>query len=208
MRNIKHHKAFTLVEILIAMSLTVLVGGILFLLQSTGMSTVRKGTSQLIMTSEVRNKMELISSDIRTARDVLEVRPNYLRLRTYKHSSDAYYTGDSALVTVTYELEKTENRDILWRTVGRNNPVRLIYLESIDEQIFTPYFEYPDRESPTGWRFFPFNMDVNDSVQRNRISFFRLRLRFKHMNETAVLDTSVHMRPASSIIRQPNWKFR
>ena len=49
---------FTLVEILMGMSLTVLVGGILYLMQSTGISTVNKGATKLLLTSEVRNKME------------------------------------------------------------------------------------------------------------------------------------------------------
>ncbi|HPW60252.1 MAG TPA: prepilin-type N-terminal cleavage/methylation domain-containing protein, partial [Candidatus Rifleibacterium sp.] len=51
-------QGFTLVELLMGMSLTLLVGGVLYLMQSTGMSTVRKGTSQLLLTSEIRNKME------------------------------------------------------------------------------------------------------------------------------------------------------
>ena len=67
----KRNKGFTLVELLMGMSLTILVAGILYLMQSTGVSTVNKGATQLMLTSEVRNKMELIVRDIRNAKEIL-----------------------------------------------------------------------------------------------------------------------------------------
>ena len=59
MKAFRTGRGFTLVEVLLGMSLTVLVGGVLYLMQTTGMSTVQKGTSQLLLNSEIRNKMAL-----------------------------------------------------------------------------------------------------------------------------------------------------
>lgn len=202
------HRAFTLVELLLGMTLTVLVGGVIFLLQSTGMSTVRKGTSQLMLTSEIRNKMERVVADLRSAKEILEVRPDSIKIRTYKFIPGAGTTGDDALVTVTYEVERGGRQDILWRTVNRDNPVKMLSLDRIGAEVFFPYFETPDKASPTGWKYELYNMNINDTGQRERISFFRIQLSFKNANETAVLTTSAHLRPASSRIRQPNWKFR
>ena len=52
----KKYSGFTLIELLLGMSLTVLVGGILYLMQSTGMATVKKGATKLFLTSKVRIK--------------------------------------------------------------------------------------------------------------------------------------------------------
>jgi len=204
----KNNKAFTLVELLLAMSLTILVGGILYLMQSTGMSTVKKGTTQLLLTSEIRNNMERMVADIRNSKEVLEVKPDSIKLRVYKYTPEKPEPGEDALVTITYELEKVGRRHVLWRTENRENPLKLMSLEQIDDKIFFPYFESYDKASAVGWSYFPFDMISNDSGQRKKISFIQIRLKFIQQSESAELVTSANLRPATSIIRQPSWKFR
>jgi hypothetical protein len=206
MKKIK--QGFTLVELLMGMSLTILIGGILYLIQSTGVSTVNKGATQLLLTSEVRNKMEHIIRDIRNAKEVLEVKPDYLKLRTYKYSLDNQEPGEDALVTVEYEVERNEKRHILWRNENRENPTKLLTFEKINSDIFKPYYELNSEESPIGWMYYPFDMVSNDSWQRSRISFIRVVLNFSQGKEKATLATSATLRPASSRIRQPFWKLR
>ena len=206
--NNKKKQGFTLVEVLMGMSLTVLVGGILYLMQSTGISTVNKGATKLLLTSEVRNKMELIVEDIRNAKEVLEVKPDYLKIRTYKYSIDKQEPGEDALVTVEYEVERNEKRHTLWRNENRENPKKLLTFEKIDQNIFKPYFELKTEESQTGWMYYPFDMISNDSWQRSRISFIKVLLSFTQGKEKASLSTSATLKPALSRIRQPNWKLR
>ncbi len=201
-------KAFTLVELLMGMSLTILVAGILYLMQSTGVSTVNKGATQLLLTSEVRNKMEIIIKDLRNAKEILEIKPDYLKLRTYKYTIDKQDPGEDALVTVEYEVERTPKRNVLWRSENRENPDRLLTFDEINSDIFKPYFELNNEESETGWRYYPYDMVSNDSWQRTRISFVRVLLKFKQGKEEAALQTSVTLKPAMSRIRQPNWKLR
>ena len=204
----KLKQGFTLVELLMGMSLTILIGGILYLMQSTGVSTVNKGATQLLLTSEVRNKMEHIIRDIRNAKEVLEVKPDYLKLRTYKYSLDNQEPGEDALVTVEYEVERNEKRHILWRNENRENPTKLLTFEKINSDIFKPYYELNSEESPIGWMYYPFDMVSNDSWQRSRISFIRVVLNFSQGKEKATLATSATLKPASSRIRQPFWKLR
>ncbi len=205
----KHNnKAFTLVELLMGMSLTILVGGILYLMQSTGVSTVNKGATQLLLTSEVRNKMEHIVRDLRNAKEVLDIKPDYIKLRTYKYSIDKPEPGEDALVTVEYEVERNPRRNILWRSENRENPTKLLTLEKIGEEIFKAYYEANEENSPTGWQYFPFDMISNDSWQRQRITFIKVLLNFKQGKEEATLVTSATLRPASMRIRQPFWKLR
>lgn len=208
MKTIQPKTGFTLVELLLGMSLTILVGGVLYLMQSTGMSTVKKGTSQLMMTSEIRNKMERIVADIRNSKEILEIKPDSIKLRSYKYSEEKPEPGEDALVTIQYEVERSDKRHILWRTENRENPIKMLSLENIGNQIFQPYYEAYDQASPTGWSYYPFDMVSNDSGQRAKISLIKIQLTFRQQNESSVLVTSVNLRPASSRIRQTNWKFR
>ncbi len=204
----KKKPGFTLVELLLGMSLTILVGGILHLMQSTGMSTVRKGTSQLLLTSEIRNKMERMVSDLRNAKEIIEIKPDLLKMRCYKYSAEKPDPGEDALVTVTYEVERGGRQHVMWRTENRENPVKMIGVEKIGERLFQPFYEGHDPASPVGWSLYPFDMVSNDSGQRARISMIRINLDFKQQGESASLVTSVSLRPAATRIRQPNWKFR
>jgi len=206
----KHSKrqGFTLVELLMGMSLTLLVGGVLYLMQSTGMSTVRKGTSQLLLTSEIRNKMERMVADLRNAKEILEVKPDSIKMRCYKYSPEKPEPGEDALITVSYEIEREGRQQVMWRIENRDNPVKMLSLDRIGEKLFQPFFEAHDQASPTGWSFYPFDMVSNDSGQRARISLIRITLDFKQQGESASLVTSVALRPAATRIRQPNWKFR
>ena len=202
------HKGFTLVEVLLGMSLTVLVGGILYLMQSTGMSTVQKGTSQLLINSEIRNKMERIASDLRNSKEILDIKPDMIKMRCYKYSLEKPEPGEDALVTVSYEVERGEKQHVLWRTENRENPIKMLALDKIGEGIFQPFYEGHDPASPVGWSFYPFDMISNDSGQRQRISLIKVKLDFSQQRESAAVVTSVNLRPASTRIRQPNWKFR
>lgn len=201
-------KGFTLIEVLIAMSLTVLIGGVLYLLQSTGSSTVIKGTSQLIMASEIRNTMEMIVNDIRNSKEVLDIEPDMIKIRTYKYSLEKPDPGEDSLVTVTYEVEREGRHNTLWRTENRSNPIKMLAMDKINKGLFTPLYEVYDKGSPSGWSYLPFDMVSNDSGQRQKISMIRLKLDFVHLRDKSVVITSVNLRPAMSRLRQPNWKYR
>ncbi|KAF1081029.1 MAG: hypothetical protein GQF41_2843 [Candidatus Rifleibacterium amylolyticum] len=208
MSHTSKKRAFTLVEVLLGMSLTVLVGGILYLMQTTGMSTVQKGTSQLLLNSEIRNKMERITSDLRNSKEILEIKPDLVKMRCYKYSATNPDPGEDALITVTYEIERDEKQHVLWRTENRENPVKMLSLDKIGEDVFQPFYEGHDPASPVGWSYYPFDMISNDSGQRQRISLIKIKLDLSHQRESAVVVTSVSLRPAATRIRQPNWKFR
>ncbi|MEW6711194.1 MAG: hypothetical protein AB1403_15310 [Candidatus Riflebacteria bacterium] len=200
--------AFTLVELLLGMSLTILVGGVLYLMQSTGMSSVKKGATQLLLTSEIRNNMERMVADIRNSKEVLEIKPDMIKLRVYKFEPEKPEPGEDALVTVTYELEKIGRQTVMWRTENRENPLKLMAIEEINDKMFFPFFEFYDKASPTGWSYYPYDMVSNDSGQRKLISLIQIRLSFRQLTESAELVTSANLRPATSRIRQPSWKFR
>lgn len=200
--------AFTLVELLIAMSLTVLVGGVLYLLQSSGLSTVRRGTTQLTLTSLIRNKLEKMTSELRCAKEIIAISPSSIKFRCYHYSQEHQEPGDTSLETITYEVTENGKREVLWKTVNRGNPTKLISVKSINKDIFYPYFRGRDRSSKVGWSFIPFDMVSNDSGQRKRIVFIRIKLSLSERRDSVTLTTAVALQPAASIVEQPHWKYR
>jgi type II secretory pathway pseudopilin PulG len=214
MKQAKNKKGFTLVELLLGMSLTILVGGVLYLLQSTGMSTVRKGTTALTLTSELRNKLERIVSDLRCTKEIIDVSQDSIKIRVYKYSKDKPDPGEDSLVTVLYEIEEVKKpgsrnkKMVLWRSENRENPIKLLSVDNIERDVFFPYYEDKDPNSPTGWSYVPFDMVSNDSGKRKKISYIRIKLALSLQADTSAMVTAVKLRPAASRIRQPNWKLR
>ena len=201
-------RGFTLIELLLAMSLTVLVGGVIYLLQSSGLTTVKRGMTQLTLTGKLRNKVEQMVAELRCTKEILKVTESSIKIRCYDYSIDHSEPGENSLITVTYEVEKSGKRFVLWKTINRRTPVKLITAKMINTDIFHPYFEAYDVHSPTLWSYYSFDMKSNDSGQRKRISFIRIKLSLSDSKDVVALATSVKLRPAASIVKQPNWKYR
>ncbi|RCK81714.1 MAG: hypothetical protein OZSIB_0848 [Candidatus Ozemobacter sibiricus] len=198
-------RAFTLVELLLAMSLTILVGGVMYLLQTQGLSTVAKGTTRLTLQSELRRKMERLVTDLRAAKEILEIRPDYLKISRFPDRT----LDDEEIptpVVVTYQVERSEKRAVLIRTERGEPPVEILSADHIGEEIFRPFFM--DQTPDGGPQFTPFDMHVNDSGQRRRITFLRIQLRLRQGRESITLTTAVTLRTAHSRLLQPAWHFR
>ncbi len=198
---------FTLVELLLAMSLMVLVGGVMYLLQSTGLSTVKKGMTRLTLQSEVRRKLERLVADLRCANEILEVRGDMIKFTRFV-VTETGEVGDAALVPVTYELRKGETGVSLSRQEKGAEPLEVLSFDHIEGEIFNPYYEDYSADPTIPPTYQAFDMKTNDSGKRKRITFLRLKLRVRQNKEFISIDTSVAMRTAHSRLSQPNWKFR
>ncbi|MBF0498660.1 MAG: prepilin-type N-terminal cleavage/methylation domain-containing protein [Candidatus Riflebacteria bacterium] len=201
---------FTLVELLVGMTLMILVGGVLYLFQSSALSTVSKGVTRLTMQSEVRLKLERMVSDFRGANEVLDVTESSIRISRYGSGGEDAAVGDAALVTVSYELMKIKGtkRFALYRSENREAPVELISADNIESEIFYPMYEDLPSTDPDALLYLPFDMHTNDSGQRKRISFLRLHIKMRQNREFVTITTSVSLRGAHQRLSQPAWKFR
>ena len=201
-------RGFTLVELLLAMSLTVLVGGVMYLLQSTGLKTVSKGTTSLTMQSEMRRKMEVMVRDLRNSTEVLRIAPNSVKLLVYPRPTEDENLGNPKLQAVTYEFTRSGGRTRLIRTEEGRDPLEIFDADHIEEQVFFPFYEEPQPPDAKAPRFTAFDMHSNDSGQRKRISFVRVRMGVRQNREFFTVVTSVTLRGAHSRMLQPNWNFR
>lgn len=196
---------FTLVELLLAMSLTILVGGVMYLLQSQGLSTVAKGTTRLTLQSELRRKMERLVADLRCAKEVLEISSDSIKISRFPDRQEDEDETPTPII-ITYQLEKKGNRCVFLRAERGEEPREVLSADHIDEAIFYPFYE--EEASVGGPAFHPFDVRENDSGQRSRITFIRIRMQVRQNREFLTLATSVTLRTPHSRLLQPNWHFR
>lgn len=209
MRKTHRRPGFTLVELLIGMALTVLMGGILYLFQSTSLSTVTKGTIRLGLQSEIRRKLEKLVTDLRACNEILEVQPDMVKFTRFRSSTEDSEAGEINLDTITYTLSKSGNRWSMLRAENNQQPMELITHDHIEGNIFFPLYEdFPDSGSDVPTRLAPFDMQVNDTGQRKRITFLRLRIKVRQNREFIGFTTAVTLRTPYQRLQQPNWKFR
>lgn len=200
---------FTLVELLIGMALTILMGGTLYLFQSQGLSTVTKGTIRLNLQSEIRRKLEKLVVDLRACNEVLEIQPDSIKFTRFRASSEESDAGEVNLDTITYTLAKSGNRWSLLRAENNQQPVELISHDHIEGNVFFPLYEEnqePGADVPP--QLLPFDMKSNDSGQRKRITFIRLRIKVRQAREFIGFTTAVTLRAPYQRLQQPNWKSR
>lgn len=202
------HRGFTLVELLLAMSLTILVGGVMYLLQTEGLSTVAKGTARIALQSEMRRKMERLVTDLRGALEILEVRPDYLKISRFPDRIQEEEGEIPIPMVVSYEVIRNSKTVVLLRTERGEPPVEILSADHIGENIFCPFYVENVNDLPReGPHFVPFDMHINDSDQRRRIAFMRIQLQLRLGRENFTLTTAVTMRPALSRLLQPAWHF-
>lgn len=201
---------FTLVELLLGMSLTILVGGVLYLMQSTGLQTVSKGTTRLTMHSEIRRKLERMVNDLRSAQEVLEITEDSIRISKFVVTADESDVGGAALIPITFVVQKNKAGDRwqLMRSENRELPIELLDGSNIEIPILTAYYleeTTPDNPEPV---FREFDIRENDSDLRQRICFVRLHIKLRHGKEFVNINTAVTLRGAHQRLLQPSWKLR
>jgi len=200
---------FTLVELLIGMTLTVLLGGVMYVFQSQGISAVNKGTTRLTLQSEVRRKLERLINDLRTAEEILDIDPNAIRFSRYIPGPEEASMGEDAVQIVKYSLERKGGKSVIFREEGNNPPEELLTADKIEDEMFFPYFEEEDTESETpGVLYKSFDMNANDSGERKRISFLRIRIKVRQNKEFVTVRTSLGLRVVHQRLAQPAWKAR
>ncbi|MBF0545413.1 MAG: hypothetical protein HQM08_13315 [Candidatus Riflebacteria bacterium] len=201
-------QAFTLVELLVGMLLFILVGGVLYMVQSSGMRAATKGTTRLTMQSESRRKLELMVLDLRCANEILDISESSIRFTRYGQVDEEGAIGDETLKTIHYYLQKTGTQWAFFREVGKEEPKKMLQYDNIEPEIFFPYHELDPEKEHSDLLFLPFDFKTNDSGFKKRITFIRIILKLRQGREFTSISTSVTLRPAHSKLLQTGWRFR
>lgn len=199
-KKIKRKAGFTLVEILIVLSLAVFILSGIYLFYFSSIRTSSRETVNLDLQKNGRIALEYIIRDLRAVCEFLEIKKDRIVMVKFPKTSGYYSSGETE--KITYVLRKNpEGADLLKRIKGGEERT-ILRIKEIGQDIFSAYYE--DIKNPG--QLVEFNYDENPSDQREHTSLIRVNLELKENNQSLSLQSHVCVRYIHTRNRQPFWK--
>ncbi len=201
-----HNKAFTLIEVMIAITLTASIMTVAYTFLFFSNRTFSKGMDKIDIQKKIRSAMNKMSSDLRSAKEIIRADKDCLEFKKFiddrEEQQHINLTGDTMSRLIKYELKKkhSANSDAIIMTVD-NQEYKLMQFESIDENLFEAY-TYNNDDA-----LIPFDGKINDSIQRSKISLVKVNFKIKQGNTEVILTTSINPRYLFGFKQQPYWNY-
>lgn len=198
-------KTFTMIEVAVALSISVLVGGVVFSFWQFGIRHTTGGTDLLFLHSKVRSAMTQMIRELRAARFINSVKKNriaFTRFYDKKTEPEVTTSGDPDFRRIEYFVQKKNKRTYFIRKVN-DQAKPLFSCEAISDNLFIPYFEDPKKKT-----FHPFDMKENDSGKRRNITYIRLRFSVKNRKSLLHFFSGVGLRVPHRLMKQPHWNMK
>ena len=87
-KRISKIRAFTLIELLIVATIMIMVAGIIYTFYINLARTYYKGSDTIIRVLDAQNTLELISKDLRSVRNIIRLRNDYIEFHRFYYESD------------------------------------------------------------------------------------------------------------------------
>ena len=85
----RHTKeAFTLIELLIVATIMIMVAGIIYTFYINLARTYHKGSDTVVRVLDAQNTLEIISKDLRSARNIIRLKSDYIEFHRFYYESD------------------------------------------------------------------------------------------------------------------------
>ncbi|MCK5684221.1 hypothetical protein KAJ27_08865 [bacterium] len=178
-------RAFTFVELLMVLSISILVFGIIynFYYNVTKGATVTAEEAELVR--EGRTFIERCIRDLSCAVSIEKLSPRKIVFKKYRKQFNLNSINE--FIKVSYVL--SDNNRIFVRSEGGQNETVLKGFK-IDPKVFSGYVENAKTE-----KFKSYDYESSSSVDRSLISFIRIKLSMKKRAIKTTLMTGVCLRP-------------
>lgn len=201
----KNKKAFTLIEVMIAITLTASILSVAYTFYFFSNRTFSKGMDKIEIQKKVRGALGRISADLRSAKEIIKAEKNCLEFKKFiderEEQAHINLSGDTLSRTIKYELKKKDGAgDVLVMSVD-NKENEIMKFDSIADGIFEAY-TYNNEDA-----LIQFDGRINDSIQRSKISLVRIKFKIKQAKAEVDLSTSVNLRYLYGFKQQPFWNF-
>ncbi len=203
---VKSRPAFTLIEVMIAITLTASIMTVAYTFMFFSNRTFSKGMDKIDIQKKIRSAMNKMASDLRSAKEIIKVDKDCLEFKKFiddrQQQQHINLSGDTMSRLIKYELKKKgENgSDVIVMTVD-NQEHKLMKFDSIDENLFEAYTYNTDEA------LILFDGRINDSIQRSKISLVKVNFKIKHGNTEVILTTSINPRYLFGFKQQPYWNY-
>mgnify|MGYP001547704177 FL=1 len=209
-------RGFTLIELLIAFAIsTVLLGAIYFFyvgFVKTGEQTRRMAFLNMV----VDNKLEIMTRDLKSAVELIELHPRQIRFKRYKLPRGELRAIDletKRLETVEYRVVKREGRHVFLRQIGFETPEELFRVRECSEEVFRGYVLLPPPESGKKTtkkthnfpRFKVFDTVTQSSSQVDRVPLIKITMKLKTASDTIHIVGKVFLSQVYANLVEPDW---
>ncbi len=198
--------AFTLIEVMIAITLTASIMTVAYTFLFFSNRTFSKGMDKIDVQKKIRSAMNRIAADLRSAKEIVRVDKDCLEFKKFiddrEEQQHINLSGDTMSRLIKYELKKDVmgKRDAIMLSVD-NQEHKIMQFDSIDENLFEAYTYDKDDV------LVMFDGRVNDSIQRSKISLVRVNFKIKQANTEVILTTSINPRYLYGFKQQPYWNY-
>ncbi len=204
--RLKTIRAFTLIEVMIAITLTASIMTVAYTFLFFSNRTFSKGMDKIDIQKKIRSAMNKMTADLRSAKEIIRVNKDCLELKKFiddrEEQQHINLTGDTMSRSIKYELKKkiAGGGDAIIMTVD-NQEYKIMHFDSIDDELFEAYtFDNEDA-------LILFDGRINDSIQRAKISLIKINFSIKQGNTDVILTTSVNPRYLFGFKQQPYWNY-
>jgi prepilin-type N-terminal cleavage/methylation domain-containing protein len=200
----KRVNAFTLVEILVAMSISLIVLSSIYLLFSSSTRTYNKTNLHSEILADTRICMDRMVRELRQAKSIVIINPSKLIFEMYD-SDDPGLFGVVGTKRVTYQLQTKDSGPDIFVRQEHGVEDKILYEDKvkIESNIFKAYVE--DNKT-----FREFRWQENFSEDRKKITLINIRLNVKAFadeNVRANVRTDAAIRHIHNRLSQPYWKY-
>lgn len=198
--------AFTLIEVMIAITLTASIMTVAYTFLFFSNRTFSKGMDKIDVQKKIRSAMSRIAADLRSAKEIVRVDKDCLEFKKFiddrEEQQHINLQGDTMSRLIKYELKKDVlgKQDAIMLSVD-NQEYKIMQFDSIDENLFEAYTYDKDDV------LVMFDGRINDSIQRSKISLVRVNFKIKQSNTEVILTTSINPRYLYGFKLQPYWNY-
>lgn len=198
---------FTLVEILVSMSISVLVLATIYMLFFSSNRILDTTSAQSDIISDLRILMDHMVRDLRHTKKIVQVTPSKITFEMFDPEDLGIFgVVGTKRVSYAHEVDKGGGGHLVRGGEGAFDENVMIKADvDLDEEIFHPYVEKAE-----GFGFTPFDWKVNFNEDRERISYIRIRLRASDRRNPQIqmeVISGVCLRHVHERLSQPNWNY-
>ena len=212
--TVKKWKAFTLIELLIAFSISTILLGSIYFFYISFVKTGSKTREMAFLNMDANNELEKLGRELKYAVEITALYPDRIQFKRQKLPPGELSVLDletSKLETIEYKIVFKEGRAHIMKQVGLSAPKSILRVNNCNKDVFKGYvlssaegdnFKGKDLPFPS---FTPYDSRTQNSNELNRIPIVKLTFELENRNDKVCFIGKVFMPVIYSRLVEPDW---
>jgi len=211
---LKRYKAFTLIELLIAFSISTILLGAIYFFYISFVKTGNKTRGMAILNMVVNNKLERISKDLKYAVELTALYPDRISFKRQKLPDGELSVFDlesTKFETIEYSVKKEDGVVNFYRQSGFDSPEKMFNVRQCNSEVFRGYVLMAEREQNSSLKKLPFpsfrtfDTHSQNSTDLARIPIIKISMELQTRVDKIFMVSKVFMPMIYSRLVEPDW---